>query len=191
MAWEGFPLIWDGFAQEPEDRIGELFLGWVMSVVRHMLVDGRRQSFDGVDVRAIRRRLNEVNSAVRPCEECLDIRSFMTGGVIPDDMDDDMPENMDDALVGVASPCPGEKLRGADPIDGRRLDKGASKVSRLSAPWIFTRPRPAVVLTAGFEPFLTRPKAGLVCCSGCTASAKQTASSAPNPVNQARSSGAP
>ena len=27
-------------------------------------------------------------------------------------------------LLGVASPCPGEKLRGADPIDGRRLDKG-------------------------------------------------------------------
>ena len=172
--------------QEPEDRIGELFLGWVMSVVRHMLVDERRKSFDGVDVRAIRRQLNEVNAAVRPCEECPDIRSFRTGGVIPDDM----PEDMDDALVGGASPCPGEKLCGADPIDGRRLDKGASKVSRLSAPWIFTRPRPAVVLTAGFEPFLTRPKAGLVCCSGCTASAKQTASSAPNPVNQARSSGA-
>ena len=186
MAWEGFPLIWDGFAQEPEDRIGELFLGWVMSVVRHMLVDERRQSFDGVDVRAIRRQLNEVNAAVRPCEECPDIRSFRTGGVIPDDMDDnmpdDMPEDMDDVLVGVASPCPGEKLRGADPIDGRRFDKGTSKVSKLSAPWIFTRSRPAVVLTAGFEPFLTRPKAGLVCCSGCTASAKQTASSAPNPV---------
>ena len=95
-----------------------------MSVVRHMLVDERRQSFDGVEVRAIRRQLNEVNAAVRPCEECPDIRSFMTGGVIPDDMDDNMPEDMDDALVGVASPCPGEKLRGADPIDGRRLDKG-------------------------------------------------------------------
>ena len=99
-----------------------------MSVVRHMLVDERRQSFDGVEVRAIRRQLNEVNAAVRPCEECPDIRSFRTGGVIPDDMDDnmpdDMPEDMDDALVGVASPCPGEKLRGADPIDGRRLDKG-------------------------------------------------------------------
>ena len=92
-----------------------------MSVVRHMLVDERRQSFDGVDVRAIRRQLNEVNAAVLPCEECPDIRSFRTGGVIPDDMDDDMPEDMDDALVGVASPCPGEKLRGADPIDGRRL----------------------------------------------------------------------
>ena len=91
-----------------------------MSVVRHMLVDERRQSFDGVEVRAIQRRLNEVNAAVRPCEECPDIRSFRTGGVIPDDM----PEDMDDALVGVASPCPGEKLRGADPIDGRRLDKG-------------------------------------------------------------------
>ena len=95
-----------------------------MSVVRHMLVDERRQSFDGVDVRAIRRRLNEVNAAVRPCEECPDIRSFRTGGVIPDDMDDNMPEDMDDALVGVASPCSGEKLRGADPIDGRRFNKG-------------------------------------------------------------------
>ena len=100
LAWEGFPLIWDGFAQEPEDRIGELFLGWVMSVVRYMLVDERRQSFDGVEVRAIRRRLNEVNAAVLPCEECPDIRSFRTGGVIPDDM----PEDMDDALVGGCEP---------------------------------------------------------------------------------------
>ena len=99
-----------------------------MSVVRHMLVDERRQSFDGVEVRAIRRQLNEVNAAVRPCEECPDIRSFRTGGVIPDDMDDnmpdDMPDDMDDALVGIASLCPGEKLCGADPIDGRRFDKG-------------------------------------------------------------------
>ena len=99
-----------------------------MSVVRHMLVDERRQSFDGIDVRAIRRQLNEVNAAVRPCEECPDIRSFMTGGVIPDDMDITCQMTCQMTwmmrLSGVASPCPGEKLRGADPIDGRRFDKG-------------------------------------------------------------------
>ncbi len=35
---------------------------------------------------------------------------------------------------------------------------------------MLTRPRPAVVWTAGFDPALTHPKAGLVWYSGCTAS---------------------
>jgi hypothetical protein len=32
------PLTWDDFAKEPQDRIRELFLGGVVSVVRYLLV---------------------------------------------------------------------------------------------------------------------------------------------------------
>ncbi len=56
-----------------------------------------------------------MDAAVRPCEECPYIRSFVIGGVVPD--------HMNDALVRVASFNFGEQLRSADPIDGGWFDK--------------------------------------------------------------------
>ena len=41
LASEGFPLILDGFAKEFQDRIRELFLCRVISIVRHMLMHDR------------------------------------------------------------------------------------------------------------------------------------------------------
>ena len=49
-------------------------------------------------------------------EKCPDVGPFMVGGVIPDDMDD--------AFVGVARLDFGEKLGSADPIDRGWLNKG-------------------------------------------------------------------
>jgi len=46
---------------------------------------------------------------------------------------------------------------------------------------MFTRPRPAVLRTAGLDPTFTQPNAGLVWYSGWTASSKYTASSAGSP----------
>jgi hypothetical protein len=35
---EVFPFIWNGFAEEGEDSLSELFLRWVMAIMRHVLV---------------------------------------------------------------------------------------------------------------------------------------------------------
>ena len=51
-----------------------------------------------------------MDAARWPGQKSPDIRPFMIGSVVPDDMDD--------ALVGVARLDLGEKLRGTDPVDG-------------------------------------------------------------------------
>ena len=63
-------------------------------------------------------------------EKSPDIRAFVAGGIVPDDVDQ--------ALVGVVRLNFGEKLGCADAVDGD---------------W---------VCTAGFDPALTQPKAGFV-----------------------------
>ena len=66
-------------------------------------------------MRAIRRQLDQVDAAVWPCEEFANVWPFVVSGVVPD--------HMDEALVRVARLNPGEKLRGADPVDGGWIDK--------------------------------------------------------------------
>ena len=65
---------------------------------------------------ASRRQLEEVDAPVWSGKESPDIWPFMIGGVVPDDMND--------ALFGVAGLNPGKKLRRADPVDGGWRDKG-------------------------------------------------------------------
>ena len=78
----------------------------------------------------VRRQLDKMDAAFRLGEKSPDIRAFVAGGIVPDDVDQ--------ALVGVARLNFGEKLRRADAVDGD---------------W---------VCTAGFDPALTQPKAGFV-----------------------------
>ena len=87
-----------------------------MSIVCRVLVHDRPKPFDRVQVRAVRGQLDKMDTTILPCEKLCDIRPFVIGGVVP--------ENMDQALVRVARFNLGEKLCGADPIDGRWLDKG-------------------------------------------------------------------
>ena len=59
----------------------------------------------------------------------------MIGSVVPDDMDD--------ALVGVARLDLGEKLRGTDPVDGGRLDEGRVEGLEVYRPCLlYTSPSP-------------------------------------------------
>ncbi|SUZ34145.1 hypothetical protein ROE7235_03928 [Roseibaca ekhonensis] len=64
---------------------------------------------------AIGRQLDQMDTAGCPRKKSSDIRSFMVGGVVPDDVND--------TLVGVALFDLGQKLHGTDPINGRGLDK--------------------------------------------------------------------
>ena len=87
-----------------------------MSIVCHVLVHDSPKPFDRVQVRAVRRQLDKMDTTIWPCEKFSNIRPSVIGGIIPDDMDQ--------SLVRVACFNLGEKLCGADPVDGRWLDKG-------------------------------------------------------------------
>ena len=67
-------------------------------------------------MRAIGWQLDQVDTALWPCKELPDIRSLVIGGIIPNDMDE--------AFVGVACLNLGEQLRGTGPIHRSGLDKG-------------------------------------------------------------------
>ena len=68
-----------------------------------------------------------------------------------------VPNDVDEAFVGVARLDLGEKLRRAHPVHRGGLDKGRIEILKVQRTWMFTRPRPEVVVTAGFEPALTQP----------------------------------
>ena len=87
-----------------------------MSIVCHVLVQDSPKPFDRVQVRAVRGQLDKMDTTLWPCEKFSDIGRFVIGGIVPDDMDQ--------SLVRAACFNLGEKLYGADPINGRWLDKG-------------------------------------------------------------------
>jgi len=85
-------------------------------IVGDALVHDGPQSFDRVKVRTIGRQLDQVDAAVGPSEEFTNVWALVVSSVVPD--------HMDEALVGIAGLDLGQKLRGADPVYGGRLDKG-------------------------------------------------------------------
>ena len=76
----------------------------------------RPKLFDQVQVRAVRGQLDKMDTTILPCEKLSDIRPFVIGGIVPDDIGS--------MLVRVACFNLGEKLCGADPVGGRWLGKG-------------------------------------------------------------------
>ena len=88
----------------------------VVVIVGDALVHDGPQSFDRVQVRAIRRQLDQVDAAVRPCEEFTNVRTLVVSRIVPN--------HMDEALVGIAGFDLGKKLHGAGPVHGGRFDKG-------------------------------------------------------------------
>ena len=67
--------------------------------------------------------MDQVDAALRPCEKFSDIRAFVVGSVVPD--------HVDQAFIGVTCLDSGEKLRGADPVDGGRFTKGCIEVLKI------------------------------------------------------------
>ena len=104
----------------------ELLLCRVVAIVGDTLVHDRPQTLNGVKVRAIWRQLDEVDPALWPCKEVPDIRPSVVGGVIPDDMDD--------AFIGVVGLYLDEKLGGADPINCCGFDKGRVEGFEVQGP---------------------------------------------------------
>jgi len=69
-----------------------------------------------IEVGAVGRQLDQVDTTSCPGEEGSDIRPFVVGSVVPNDMNN--------ALVEVARFDLGQKLGGTDPINGCGFDKG-------------------------------------------------------------------
>ena len=76
-----------------------------------LMQDGPKP-LDRIEMWAIGRQLDQMDTTSWPCKKSPDIGPFVVGGVVPDDMND--------ALVGVARFDLGQKLRGTDPINRMR-----------------------------------------------------------------------
>ena len=120
------PLFWDYLSHEVQDCIGKVFSRWIMPIMGDVLVHDGPEPLDGIEMGAIGRQLDQMNAAVFARQERSDIGAFVVRGVVPDDMDD--------ALVGVVRLDFGQQLRGAEPSTVVGSTKGASKVSRFRAP---------------------------------------------------------
>ena len=88
----------------------------IIAIVGDVLVQNGPKSLNRVEMWAIGRQLDLVDTAGWSCQKSPDIRPFVVGGIVPN--------HMNDALVGVALFDLGEQLDGADPINCRRFDKG-------------------------------------------------------------------
>lgn len=49
------PFFGDGFSKEGEDCVGELFLPWVVTVMRNVLVHDRPEALNGVEMGTVGR----------------------------------------------------------------------------------------------------------------------------------------
>ena len=74
------------------------------------------EPLDGIEMRAIGRQLDQMNATVFARQERADIGAFVVWGIVPNDVND--------TFIRVPRLDLGEKLNGANPIDGGWLNKG-------------------------------------------------------------------
>ena len=74
------------------------------------------EPLDGIEMRAIGRQWDQMNATVFARQERSDIGAFVVWGIVPNDVND--------TFVRVSRLDLGEKLNGANPIDGGWFNKG-------------------------------------------------------------------
>ena len=77
------------------------------------------EPLDGIEMRAIGRQWDQMNATVFARQERSDIGAFVVWGIVPNDVND--------TFVRVSSLDFGEKLNGADTIDGGWFKKRARR----------------------------------------------------------------
>ena len=77
------------------------------------------EPLDGIEMWAIGRQLDQMNATVFARQERSDIGTFVVWGIVPNDVND--------TFVRVSGLDFGEKLNGADPIDGGWFNEGRVK----------------------------------------------------------------
>ena len=91
----------------------------------HVLMQNGPKPLNRIEMRALGRQLDQMDTASCPGKEGFDIGPFVVGRVFPDDMND--------ALVGFARFDLGQKLRFTDPINGFGLDKRCVEVLKIQS----------------------------------------------------------
>jgi hypothetical protein len=137
-------------------------LTWVVAIVGHVLMQDGPKPLNRIEMRAVRRQLDQMDTASCPGEEGSDIGTFVVGSVVPDDMND--------AFVRVARFDLGQKLCCTDPINGCGLDEGCNEAFEVHSPMNVHTTAPCRAENRWVDPTFTQPDAGLVWYSGCTAS---------------------
>ena len=74
------------------------------------------EPLDGIEMRAIGRKLDQMNATLFARQERSDIGAFVVWGIVPNDMND--------TFFRVSGLDFGQELNGTDPIDGGWLNEG-------------------------------------------------------------------
>ena len=77
------PVFGDDFAQEAQRSVGELFLGWIETVVGDLGVQDCPEALDWVQVWAIGGQLDQMDAAIRAREPLLEGVASVIGCVVP------------------------------------------------------------------------------------------------------------
>ena len=113
------PLFWDDLSHKVQDSVGEVFLRWIVPIMGDVAVHDGPKPLNGIEMRAIGRQLDQMNATVFARQERSDIGAFVVWGIVPNDVND--------TFVRVSGLDFGEKLNGADPIDGGWFNEGRVK----------------------------------------------------------------
>ena len=99
------------------------------------------EPLDGIEMRAIGRQWDQMNATVFARQERSDIGAFVVWGIVPNDMND--------PFVRVSGLDFGEKLNGADPIDGSWFNEGRVKGFQIQSTVNVHAPTPRCCLDNG------------------------------------------
>ncbi len=98
----------------------------VQGELGNVLMQDSPKLLNRIEMRAVGRQLDQMDTASCPGEECSDIGPFVVGSAVPDDMND--------ALIGVKLLDLCQKLCSTDPINGCGLDKGRIEGFKVYSP---------------------------------------------------------
>ena len=113
-----------------------------MPVVCDVLVHDSPQSFNGIEVRTVWGKLDQVDPTLRSCKKFPNIWAFVVGCVVPD--------HMYEAFVGVTGLDLSQELHCADTIHCGWLDKGHIESLHVQCPMDVDPPTPRGRMDCGF-----------------------------------------
>ena len=106
-----------------------------------MTVHDGPEPLDVIEMWAIGRQLDQMNATFFARQERSDIGAFVVWGIVPNDVND--------TFVRVSGLDFGEKLNGADTIDGRWLNEGRVEGFQVQSPVNVDAPAPRCCLDGG------------------------------------------
>ncbi len=85
---EFLPFLRDGLTHECEDSVSELLLTWVVAIIGNVLMQDGSKPLNRIKIGAVEPQLDQMDTTSYLAQKRGDIRPFVAGGVVPDDMND-------------------------------------------------------------------------------------------------------